>query len=301
MCYIVQECVIGDDGLDSDGATNCMLNIRDYLDYRTFLRDRYHEKHREDKSLNYVQLAKAAGLKSAGHITFIFNGSRNVSPTSLEGIARALSVNGADREYLRRLVAFNHARSHEEKQKHFEKLVSMNRLGGKIVDPAEYKYFSRWYNPVIRELIAFIPVDEGTIPRLGQLVRPKLLTPEVRSSIALLEKLKLIHKDENGRYHRVDRVLSTGEVTRPLLIRTYQRETADLAKEALETCAPEERDISTVTLSISADRFDQVRGKIKKLREELIRMAVEEENADRVFQCNFQIFPVTHDPKKLDE
>lgn len=301
MWYIVQERVIGDDWSDSDGATNCMLKIRDYLDYRTFLRDRYHEKHREDKSLNYVRLANAAGLKSAGHITSIFNGSRNISPASLEGIARALSVNGPDREYLRRLVAFNHAGSHEEKQKHFEKLVSMNRSGGKIVDPAEYQYFSRWYNPIIRELIALVPVDKGTIPKLGGLVRPKLTTREVRSSIALLEKLKLIRKDEDGRFHRVDRVLSTGEVTRPLLIRTYQRETSDLAKEALDRCAPEERDISTVTLSISAARFDEMREKIKKLREELIRMAVEEENADRVFQCNFQLFPVTHDPKMLDE
>ncbi len=278
-----------------------MPNIRDYLDYRTFLRDRYREKRNEDKSLNYVRLAKAAGLRSPGHITSIFNGNRNISASSLKGFARILSLSAADKEYLRRLVAFNHARTHEEKQKHFESLVSMNRSGGRTVDPAEYQYFSRWYNPVIRELVAVVPVDGTTIPKLGRLVRPRLNTKDVRWSIALLEKLRLIHKDENGRYHRVDRVLSTGEVTRPLLIRTYQRETADLAKEALDTCVPEERDISTVTLSVSAKRFAQMREKVKRLREELVQMAIDEEDADRVFQCNIQLFPVTHDPKLLDE
>ncbi|MBD3346470.1 MAG: TIGR02147 family protein [Chitinivibrionales bacterium] len=268
------------------------ISVRDYLDYRAFLRDCYDDIHSRNKQFNYKYLIAKVGLKSPGHITQIFNGARNISPKMVEPFAGAFKLSKTDTEYFRNLVYYNQAKKHGEKDLYFKKLVAFHRKEKKLIDPRVYKYFSQWYNPVVRELVEVFFVADNNIKECARLITPKISINEMRESLDLLLELGLIAKSPSGVYTRVDSVVSTGEAWHSLTIHTYQRSTMDLAKDSLDTCPKEDRDISTLTLSIAEKQFPEIRAKIKQLRKELLEMATNEHTPDRIYQCNIQLFPV---------
>jgi uncharacterized protein (TIGR02147 family) len=269
------------------------VRIRDYLDYRAYLRDRYRELRARDRQITYQRLTAQVGLKSPGHITSIFKGDRNLTPRLIEPFADAFGLSGRNREYFRQLVAYNQAKTHQRKTAAFKRLTAFHRVSRTVLDPDVYRYFSRWYHPVVRELIALRPVTDQTAEALGRYATPRLSPAQVRSSVALLLELGLIRRRADGVLVRGDRAITTGEGWRSVTIHTYQRAILDQAKKALEATPREERDISTITVSVSADRFAAIQEKIRALREELRDMASAETSADRVYQCTFAVFPCT--------
>ncbi len=269
------------------------VNIREYLDYRAYLRDRYREMHTRDKRFNYERLTSLAGLKSCGHITSIFNGSRNLTTRHIEAFADAFGLKNRDREYFRRLVEFNQAKKHNEKNAAFRRLTAFHRKSKSIVDPDVYRYFSQWYNPVVRELVALRPVTRKNADSLCQFITPRVSPAQLRKSLSLLLELGLIREQKDGILVRCNRSVTTGEGWHSVTIHTYQRAILEQAKKALESIPREQRDISTITMSVSSSRFAQIQEKIRKLRAELRDMAAEEKQADRVYQCTFAVFPFT--------
>ena len=67
----------------------------------------------------------------------------------------------------------------------------------------------------------------------------------------------------------------------------------ELAREALYSVPKTHRDISTLTLSISEQGLQHIKEKIKDCRRELLEIAKADENADRVYQLNLQLFPLS--------
>jgi uncharacterized protein (TIGR02147 family) len=53
------------------------------------------------------------------------------------------------------------------------------------------------------------------------------------------------------------------------------------------------RDISTLTLSISESSLQRMKEKIRECRRELLEIAKADEHADRVYQLNLQLFPLS--------
>ncbi|MBD3320413.1 MAG: TIGR02147 family protein [Chitinivibrionales bacterium] len=268
------------------------ITIRDYLDYRAFLRDCYKDIHFRNKKFNYQYLIAATGLKSPGHITQIFNGNRNIAQNMIEPFAKAFKLKKSDTEYFRNLVYYNQAKKHTDKDRFFQKLVAYHRKDKKLIDPEVYKYFSAWYNPVVRELVEVFLVSDDTIKECAKLLQPRISTKQMNESLGLLMELGLITKSENGIYRRCGSVISTGEAWHSITIHNYQRETMDLAKGSLDTVPKEDRDISTVTLSVAERQFLRIRARLKELRKELLDIAKDETTPDRIYQCNIQFFPV---------
>jgi len=273
------------------------LSIREYLDYRVFLKDAYAVLHKKNKAFNYKYLIEKLGLKSQGHITSVLNGKRNIPPASVELFANLFGLKRTDKDYFCNLVAYNQAKRHEQKDAAFKKLVAFHRKK-QFINPDIYRYFSHWYNPVIRELIALIPVTDNSVGELSRYLKPKIAPSQVKEALELLESLKLVTKDPAGQYQRVDTVISTGEGWRSLIIHKYQRAAMERAREALDTIDKELRDISTITISCAHTRLNEMKEKIKKFREELLAMAAADTEANQVFQCNIQLFPIS---EKVDD
>jgi len=66
-----------------------------------------------------------------------------------------------------------------------------------------------------------------------------------------------------------------------------------LAVESLDRHEREQRDISTVTVSVDQEGFDQIREKIRECRESVLAIAQACTTEDRVCQLNMQFFPLT--------
>jgi uncharacterized protein (TIGR02147 family) len=65
-----------------------------------------------------------------------------------------------------------------------------------------------------------------------------------------------------------------------------------LAEAAHDRTRREERDISALTLGIGEEEFEAIKARIQAFRKEIMEMAVASKEADRVYQLNFQFFPV---------
>jgi uncharacterized protein (TIGR02147 family) len=73
----------------------------------------------------------------------------------------------------------------------------------------------------------------------------------------------------------------------------YQREMIKLAEESLERFRKEERDISTLTVSIPESAIPEIRDLTSEFRESLKKLVNGYSETDRVYQLNIQMFPLT--------
>jgi uncharacterized protein (TIGR02147 family) len=66
----------------------------------------------------------------------------------------------------------------------------------------------------------------------------------------------------------------------------------ELGLGALDRYNKEERDISSVTVSLSSETYQNACKEIKRLRQKLLSMSLNDKKGEKVYQCNVQFFPV---------
>jgi uncharacterized protein (TIGR02147 family) len=121
---------------------------------------------------------------------------------------------------------------------------------------------------------------------------PAISAGEAKKSITLLLKLGLAEKTSDGAYHVTDRFMSTGEEWHDIAVRRFQKDTILLAHDALDTVPKELRDISTVTLTLSPEGFEEVRERVRQFRRDLLNLAGRQEKPNGAYHMNIQLLPI---------
>jgi len=264
----------------------------DYTNYRLFLRD-YYQFHKREHGLTCRQFAARAGLRSSAWLTHLIKGTRNISEESSLRISEALEITPEQRGYFQMLVRFNQARTAEEKNKAYLEVLRFKESLDivQIVD-RHYEYYTQWYHPVIRSLVSKVNFGDD-FGLLGRSCVPAITPKAARASVRLLEKLGLIRKQPDGRWTQTDHVISTGDEVYSVNIVNYHKEVAGLAKNAFDRCSREVREISALTLGIDEATFRTIKSRIQSFRKEIVELARNSSTSDRVYQMNFQLFPVS--------
>ncbi len=231
-------------------------------------------------------------MKSPGHITWIIQGKRNLSKKKLLPFAQVLGLGVKETAFFVELVHFNQARTHIEKKLHLDRLVSLQSPDKTIIPPQSYALYAKWYHSVVRELFAIHSIGDD-YKQIARLVSPPITPREAQQSVELLKKIGLISKDASGLYVQVKQSISTGDAWRSVAIRQFQIDTLDLAKEALNSVEAKQRDVSTLTMSISDERFGLIRERIKQFRSEIISLVTSDEKPERVYQLSMALFPLS--------
>ena len=144
---------------------------------------------------------------------------------------------------------------------------------------------------MVRSVLEYLDF-KGDFALLGKLLHPQISAKEARESVRLLEELDLIKKGADGRYRLTETAVTTGEEWRSVAIAAYQEETIRLSQEAIERHDRMLRDVSTVTMNISAADFEELRERITEFRRSLISFVNESTGPDRTYQLNIQLFPL---------
>lgn len=268
-----------------------MKPIFEYIDYRDFLKD-FYEEHKEQHSFfSYRYFGNKVGIDPS-YLLKVMLKTRHLAEKSIPKITSFCKLSVNESEYFHTMVLFIKAKSQRESRLHFEKLLSIRYIKNKRLVEWQYEYFSTWYHPVIRSVLEYFDFrDDYT--QLGQQLSPQITEKEARDSVRLLEKLKLIKRDENGRYQLTDAAITTGEAWRSVAINAFQEQTIRLSQESLERHDRVFRDISTITMNIHAENFEEIRQRITEFRRSLIAYVGESSNPDRTYQLNIQLFPLT--------
>lgn len=275
-----------------------MCRVFEYSDYRKFLRDFYEKEKSKDKKFTYRYLAQKVGFKSAGHFTQILKGKANISITLIERFARAFKLRKRESEYFCSMVLFNQAKRHEDKKFYFEKLASFKEAAIKIVDAKQFEFYDKWYYSAIRELLDFFPCDGSNCEQVAKMITPSITPNKVKKSLSLLKELHLIQKDEEGYYRKVDSVISTGYEAQALAISNFAINTMELAKEAIDRFPKKERNLSWMTINVSEEGFEDIQEKLRAFRRSALEIAKKDKKSNRVYQFNFQVYPLSRPYKK---
>ncbi len=269
--------------------------IYSYLDYRKFLKDRFaHLKQTE--GLTYRSFNEKAGFSSPNFLKLVIEGQRNLTEKSIPKICQALKLSDSERQFFEALVQLNQAKSLEERELVYEHLKKMRpRLSLQRIEHAQYEYLEHWYTVAIRELTTLKDFQEDPAwiqNKLGN----KVGIRQIRSTLKLLERLKLIERGEDGKIKSTQAPISTGDEVSGLGVYRFHQEMIDQAKNAHSKTPQNQRDISALTVAVNEETFRMIKSRIQGFRKEILALCHSSAEVDAIYQLNFQLFNLSEVP-----
>lgn len=263
-----------------------------FFDFRDFLKERqkWLKASKPFFTLDYV--AQKLDLKSKGHVSLILSGAKSVPESKIEMLADCFFLDDKEREFFVNLVRYNQEPTYRQKKAYLDRMVALIRISDRRLVPAQYRICEKWFYPIVLEILRLVDCqDDWSL--LAKLVRPVITAAEAKEAVQVLLAIGLIRKNARGFWEPTDALLTFGEGWKSVAARNFQAHAIEMAQQALVSVAVEERDISTLTLSMGHDTFKKIQQSIQLLRKEILAMVQADEKADCVYQMNVSLFPVS--------
>lgn len=275
-----------------------MPQIYAYINSRKFLKDYYEERKKAQPSFSYQYFANKAGFRSKSFIFKVIDGQKTLSKTAVFAIAQAMELKKQETAYFEAIVNFTQAKSTKEREFYFNHIQSFgkNKQTTQLLRN-QFDYFSKWYLPAIREMVTYLDFNDD-FKRLAQSLSPAITAKQAKDAVKQLLDLNLIERLPTGRYRQTDSAITTGNEMKSLAVAMFQKENLRLAAEAIDRHDRGSRDISTLTVGLTETGVKRLAEEIASFRKKLIDLVEKEEPVDRVYQINFQLFPLSTLPGK---
>lgn len=266
--------------------------IFEFFDYRKYLEAYYRNRKRENSRFSYRSFAQKAGFTSSGLYLALVQGRQNLTEALLPKFIRGLGLKEKEEQYFSHLMEFTHAINGKTKQHYFEKMLPLMPLAIKRPISDQKEYYSCWYYVAVRESLSILNIRNDYVS-LAQFLSPSIKPMEARKAVKVLASLGLIKKTQQGYWKSVDTTLLSGAEMGPWVIRSFQAEMMERAKQSLELHPKEKREISTSTFSISATGLERVQVTLKSIQKKVMAIVQSDSKEDRVYQLNMQLFPLS--------
>ena len=268
-----------------------MKEIVEYTDYRKFIQDYYDERKR-CSAFSWHAFAQKAGFSSDVYLKYVSEGKKNLSIASAGSVATAMGLVGFEYDYFILMVSYAHAKSDTAKRAAFEERCALAQAHKvRVLGKEEFDYYKSWKNSVIRELAPHMP---GAKPlEMAHACKQKITATEVSETLDFLVKAKLLKKDRNGNYVQTDKAIVMGDVdVVPVVARDLQRQMGEFAIQSLPLPLSE-RVMSGYTLGLTDRAYERIKKEMKDFYRRVVAIATEEDEADRVYRLNLQLFPMS--------
>ena len=270
-----------------------MRPIFEYLDYRDLLKDSFEERKSMDSSFTYKKMAEALGL----HTSNIFRVVQKETHLPARCQSRAIDFLGlTDRNaaYFLLLVGYARERNGKARQEILEKAMALRDVNRIELGEKELAYFRDWWVAAVRGVLE--TVDGRANPaEIARKLNPPVTESQVSAALELLQELGLVKRGSSGRLMVREPHLGVARSTEKVqAVRRYQRQTLELASEAIERFPPEVRDVTTLTMAVDRDIFGHVRETLRECRLQIQKSSDEAKTPDRVMQLVMAYFPLTH-------
>lgn len=275
------------------------IAVTSFLSYREYLLKIYELLKAETPSYSYGQLGEDLGFSHSNVLWLVISGRRRLSPKAGERIIVALGLVGVDRRYFETLRAYNNARRTDQREDLFQILMELktkalpNDASQKVLE-----YFSEWYHPVVREMVA-LPEFSADPQWINERLVATLMPMQILKSLDLLTKLGLIAYDaKKGRYVQTGgQIFPDRDVERMASVRFHQK-MCDLAREAVTRVSAARREMNTLTVRISEDMAMRATAILFKACEQIMKLEAESKTGDQIYQVNLHLFPLTKTTSK---
>jgi uncharacterized protein (TIGR02147 family) len=271
--------------------------IFEYTRYRDFLRDLVAYRKATQPQFSFRYFSRMAGFTSPNFLKLVIEGDRNLSSDSIDKFARALKLGKEETAFFRNLVLLNQAGTLEER-KYFAEQVVRSKMYRKMhpLREAQFAYYNEWYYVPIRELVDLPDFREDPAWIASRLV-PAITAAEAHKALEALLTLGLVRRDGQGRLRQTESFVTTEDDVASAAVAQFHREMIRKGAEAIERFPGPEREISAVTLGLSTEGARQVKELIQRFRHELLAIARQDTGLARVYEANFQFFPLSKKPE----
>ena len=267
------------------------VDIYNYFDYREYLRAAFACRKQAIKGFSHRRFSREAGIASPNYLLRVLKGTRSLGNGYVARFCRALALNRNETRYFTTLVSFNTENDIDKKEKLLRDLLALRcRRGIFRINDKKLQFFSKWYYPVIRELAVILDCRDD-FNLLARNCVPRITSQQAKNAIGYLLKNGFIKKEAGGRYIRTEPVISSGDEVRSTVLRNYHRQTLAQSIEALDTVNLENRDISSLTLSVSRKTYFEMKKEIQEFRKRLLGLAREDAGPEMVCLAGFQLLP----------
>jgi len=272
------------------------MTIYDYTDYRDIIRDFYLEKKNGNSRYSYSVLGQAIGL-NASHVFCIVEKKRNLPVRCVPAVKKVLGLTGRAARYFDFLLAASRTKSEKTKTEILAKAFQLRDVKTHSLADKEQKYLSDWWTPVIR---ALIEVNQGRVDakEISDSLEPSIEVEKVQESIDILQELGFIQDLGNGRVKLADAHINIAGEQRAQAIRQFQANVMQIGARSLNTIAPADRDISTLTMAVDQQGFEDIKAMIQEFRKDVQIRVDKCGKPTRVLQMNLALFPVAFNKKK---
>lgn len=273
---------------------NMEPNVFEYTNYRKFLKDSYNHLKKTKEKFSYRWFAARAGFSSSSFLYLIIEGDRNLSKDYVPKFSEVLGLTKKERQYFDALVSFNQAKSPEAKKYYLELMYNLRKYkAGTPLADGQYEYLSRWYHPVIRELISmpdFREDPEWIKERLLGKVTPR----QVEDAIETLLQIGLLKRNASGHLEPATANIVTEDEVMNTAALAFHQQMIAFANEIMSTLDAGKREVSGITMALSQKQFMEIKIRIKEFENEIASYLVNNpDTPDKVYQLHYMLFPLT--------
>lgn len=271
-----------------------------FHDYREFLRAWVAYRKATHARFSLRSLAKEAGL-AVGYLSMVLSGSRGLSSEALGKLTRPLGLTTADGSYLELLRTIAESDSQEVRMRALEGLHrfrSYQKLNPKEIEA--YRYLTHWYYVAIREmstLEGFRAEPQWIQARL----RYKVPLKDIEQALDFLKANGYLDVRPDGTASAPDKDINcVGGVFRVAIVGFHQ-EMLSLASRALESVPVTERSVTSHTMTIRAEDYDEVKRVLDEALTRVAEIGKQRKAGDVVYQVSLATFPLTKGKPGRDE
>jgi uncharacterized protein (TIGR02147 family) len=271
-----------------------MPNVFEYQNFRNYLKDYYNEEKAKKKYFSYRYFSEKAGVHTPSFLYYVIENKRNLTKSSIIKISQAIGHSREEADYFENLVFFNQADTINEKTHYYSRLIEVRRpIAAQKIESERFEYYSKWYHSVVREVVTFFNFKDD-FTRLGSFLAPAISGKEARDSVALLERLGFIERDEAGMYHQTSNlVIGRPSPVNAFEIERFQLEMLQMAVRAYENIPIKQRMSTSTTFSVSSKTFELFKLRIRELQNDLMEIARVDDTQEQTFQITVNLFPVS--------
>lgn len=244
----------------------------------SYLKKEFQERKRIDKKFSLRSFARFLDL-SPSMLSQVMSGARSLSPKTAVKIAKRCGFPDEVKERFLSLTLgadFNTV------------AVNSKDTDFRTIEMDQFVKISSWKHYAILSLgrLRNVRLNSAWIAS-----RLNISEAEAQAALDDLEAVRLLEL-KGDYYHSSGRSIRTRSDVPSKAIREFHSGLMDKAKESLNTCPVDARDITAVTMGINKKRMRVVKKRIKDFRRELMKY-MSEGKQDEIYALQISLFPLT--------
>jgi len=266
-------------------------NIMEFAEYRKYLLERYRFMKLNDRKFSHRFINGKVGVKSSGWFGDLVSGRQRLMPSHVRNVAAVFKLSPEEQKCLGVLVELESAETPEDSASAYEKWAQIKGIGRETIAKDRFKYYEKWYISVFRELLSIRPGLRDPA-FLAAALDPGVSPKQAQEALGILERLGLLGEDAAAM--KSAPVLVKDPAARTRHWKKMMSSMIKLGRRALDKYDRDQRDFSGLTLTFSPEGLKKAGEEITALRKRLLYLSEKDGRSDRVYNCLFQVYPVSH-------